>query len=854
MLKTMKKISLLLASIFFILVKVVAQTPTGTGDDFERSSLGTAWTSNAQNALSLSTPTATPINTQLLVICSGAGVNYSGFTYTFPASDLRNFPYVTVKVKSSNAITLRIDMLDITGKRTNQVDTKLSIEGDGKYHDYVFDFTGKFNQQFNTPVDATQITKIEFMVNPAAAGTPGFTGTFVMDSVMVGSRAKIPALGTKTIKLNQVGFFTDGYKAAVVHGATSNTFTIVDESNTIKYTGTLSTPASWTYSGETVQKADFSTFKTPGRYKMVIAGVPNSYPFTISETILNKVSKSSIKGFYYQRASTALPQLYAEKWFRASGHPDNNVLIHSSAVSPGRAANSTISSPKGWYDAGDYNKYIVNSGISTYTLLACYEHFPTYYDTLKLKIPESTNNIPDVLDEALWNLRWMFTMQDPYDGGVYHKLTNTGFDGSVMPANANSPRYVVQKSTAAALDFTAVMAQSARIFANFKTELPGLSDSCMKAATNAYAWAIANPAKYYVQSALPAPAISTGTYSDGNITDEFAWAAAELFTTTLDKKYYETFKTNISQVGYVNVPSWQNVGTLSYISMGHNRVILSSELTTADTIAIKKKIIDIATPIKEASITSAYGVAMGVSGGDFNWGSNSTAANQSFVLIQAFNYTKDSSYLKAALSNVDYLLGRNATDYSFVTGEGTFYSNDPHHRPSQADNIAQAVPGLLVGGPNKNPDKSEPCPTFPSKDALSYIDNSCSFSTNEIAINWNAPLAYITGSIQSIYSGIEPVAKTYEVKVATANKNAVMKNVNITLYPNPTSSSLYIVKPFDLIESPIILDLNGNEYPATGTWNNDTFEINTANLTNGMYMIRLQGENGAAVQKFTILK
>ncbi len=111
-------------------------------------------------------------------------------------------------------------------------------------------------------------------------------------------------------------------------------------------------------------------------------------------------------------------------WTRSAGHPDTAVQIHPSAATASRPAFSTIRSPGGWYDAGDYNKYVVNSGISTYTLLALYEHAAPFMSALTTQIPESGNTLPDVLDEALWNLRWMMSMQDPEDGGVYHKLTN----------------------------------------------------------------------------------------------------------------------------------------------------------------------------------------------------------------------------------------------------------------------------------------------------------------------------------------------------------------------------------------------------------------------------------------------
>lgn len=77
-------------------------------------------------------------------------------------------------------------------------------------------------------------------------------------------------------------------------------------------------------------------------------------------------------------------------------------------------------------------------------------------------------------------------MQDPGDGGVYHKLTNARFDGMVMPDKATKDRCVVQKSITAALDFAAVMAQAGRVFRRYDRAVPGLADSCVTAASRAY--------------------------------------------------------------------------------------------------------------------------------------------------------------------------------------------------------------------------------------------------------------------------------------------------------------------------------------------------------------------------------
>lgn len=137
-------------------------------------------------------------------------------------------------------------------------------------------------------------------------------------------------------------------------------------------------------------------------------------------------------------------------------------MVHPSAATTKRPAGTIISSPKGWYDAGDYNKYIVNSGFTLGLILQSYQLHQDRFNSLNLQIPESDNKIPDILDEMMYNLEWMLTMQDPTDGGVYHKLTTPNFEGFVMPEDCKQQRYVVQKTTTATLDFAATKSSGSK--------------------------------------------------------------------------------------------------------------------------------------------------------------------------------------------------------------------------------------------------------------------------------------------------------------------------------------------------------------------------------------------------------
>jgi endoglucanase len=562
----------------------------------------------------------------------------------------------------------------------------------------------------------------------------------------------IPFLGItqSAIQLNQIGFYPNAPKIAVViNPSTASSFYVLSENKQdTLYSGKIAEAKQSAYSKTKTSIVDFSALNKTGRYIIQVGSV-TSFPFTISNDAIATTAVASLKAYYFQRSSISLDEKYAGQWKRTGFHPDNKVLVHSSAASTERPEGTVISSIGGWYDAGDYNKYIVNSGITNGTLFSAYEDFPSYYQKLITQIPESNNGVPDILNEAIYNLRWMLTMQDPNDGGVYHKCTNAGFDGMVMPGVTKQPRYVVQKSPAASLDFAAVTAQASRILKGFEKYLPGLSDSCLRASKKAWNWSLSNPNKLYEQDKMNVtykPAITTGAYGDNNVTDEWVWASAELYATTKEKEFFTVFQ-KFNANYKPTLPSWNNVGMLGYYSLLHFSNALPA-FSTAEIDQLKNTVINIADQYFSKAKENAFQTVMGQTVRDFNWGSNSNAANQGILLVKAYLISGDKKYLNHALSNVDYILGRNATGYCFVTSLGSKSPMNPHHRQSISDGILEPIPGLLVGG--SNPGMQDKCVYQFTEPETAYTDQACSYASNEIAINWNAPLVYLTNAVEAL--------------------------------------------------------------------------------------------------------
>ena len=542
----------------------------------------------------------------------------------------------------------------------------------------------------------------------------------------------LPAKTRGQIRYNQVGCYPQQEKFIVVEDTAS-----IHKLKIKTPKGKTLKPASIRkvvspLSGKTRYVVNLGELTAIGNYQISIGKERCS--IQVSDHPYHDIAKSSLRLFYLIRSGIPIEQGGIYK--RPLGHPDTLVLIHPSAATDKRPAGTAISSPYGWYDAGDYNKYVVNSAFSIGLMFAAYEQQSTYFTNLNTEIPESHNQTPDLLDEMMFNLRWLQTMQDPDDGGVYHKLTTPNFEGFIMPTACRQPRYVVAKSITATLDFAAVMADAARLFEPYQQDYPGFTEQATIMAERAYQWAKQHPTALYRQDQLHHPEITTGTYADFNSRDELFWAASALYRLTHKQMYFEDAQQNQPQ--RFNTPSWGNVSALGAFEwLSAKASPLYNDMLHQLMDYCKNAIRD----VEKSSFQSPFGN----NARDFGWGCLAErCCCQAMALLYADKIQGNSKYRTFALQNADYLLGRNATGYCYVTGFGDKSPMHPHHRISSADGIEMPFPGMLVGGPNPGQqDKKDMHNTvYPSNiPDESYIDNEESYASNEIAINWNASLA-----------------------------------------------------------------------------------------------------------------
>jgi endoglucanase len=577
--------------------------------------------------------------------------------------------------------------------------------------------------------------------------------TFCLDRVSLTSGAQPPDNTPDTgprVRVNQVGYLPFGPKeATVVTEATDALdWELRDAGGAVVQTGSTVPAGLDESSGQTVHTVDFSDVTATGSGFTLTADGETSYPFSIADGIYDQLRLDSIEFYYPQRSGIEIEDALAPGYARPAGHVGVAPNQGDLAVPCFQATcDYTLDVSGGWYDAGDHGKYVVNGGISAWQVMSIWERAnlaPTGSpDTLAdgtLSMPEAGNGVPDVLDEARWEIEFLLSMQVPEGeelaGMAHHKIHDEFWTGlPLLPHVDPQPRFLHPPATAATLNLAAVGAQCARLFADYDA---AFADRCLAAAQRAWDAAVANPDRLALEENQ-----GGGGYTDDVVADEFYWAAAELFITTGAQEYEDAVLASPMHTDDIFTADgfdWRWTAPMGRLQLA----LVPNDLPGRD--AVQQSVVDAAEEYLATLEAHPYGLPYAPGNGLFAWGSNNLVLNNMAVMAIAYDLTGDLKYRDGVLTGINYILGRNAMNQSYVTGYGTVASQNQHSRWYAAQlnpDLPHPPDGTLSGGPNSSIQdplaqrRLQGCaPQF------CYIDHIDSWSTNELTINWNSTMAW----------------------------------------------------------------------------------------------------------------
>lgn len=605
-----------------------------------------------------------------------------------------------------------------------------------------------------------------------------FDNIFINDPQYV-KPSPTPVPYARKIAVNNLGYFVDAQKKATLpcKSTLPVNWTLENRSKEIVSSGKTIVFGPDEASGETVHIIDFSNFNKPGEDYILRAFFENenkeeSYPFNINNDNYNKMKYDALKYFYHNRSGINIKTPYVDKseWARLAGHPYD---IATAVSERGYSANHKLDVTGGWYGPL-YEKQVLEGALSAWTLMNMYERAYHNYQNLNIKsseilkdgnmnIPESGNDIPDILDEARYEMDFLLKMQIPAGlpkaGMVHHKVkSETYMIIGMGPHEDEEIRILKMPSTSATLHFAATAAQSSRIFNKID---PLFAQKCLTAAQIAWNAALQNPQMLHIDHELIG-----NRPQEVDLEDEFYWAAAELFISSGEIEYLKYIQNSkhflqmpydvTYSTGWFNSDNTQGLGTLSL-------ALLDNGLSTEDKNTAKDNILKACdyflniqkqgygSPIALSNlIDSSTGIGYNSTG--YPQRSNSYIINQCILLLYSYDFSKDPKYLNGAREAMDYLLGRNPLSKSYITGYGENCTENPFHLffANQADpRYPKCPPGFLVSGPNSLLEDPWVKPLTYSENKVPppqkcYIDHVESWSTNEVAIDLNAALAWVT--------------------------------------------------------------------------------------------------------------
>ncbi|HCE42263.1 MAG TPA: hypothetical protein DET40_01785 [Lentisphaeria bacterium] len=456
-----------------------------------------------------------------------------------------------------------------------------------------------------------------------------------------------------------------------------------------------------------VWEMDFSDFKTPGRYRVIVPGAGASFPFGISAKVYNHVLGTLMRGFYHQRCGTELLAEYT-RFTHPLCHKDDARIPAIEEYKCDEAdfypqeANKVIPCAKGHHDAGDYGKYVTNGSLVVFNLLLPFEIFPGKMQFDNSPLPNSGNGIPDLIEEAKWELDWLSNMQDS-DGLVFLLVKpdpTMSYEDSIAgkPSKQfNKQRVVWWKDIHITAGFAASLARAARTPEIVKY-YPEDAKTYLEKAKKAWDACMKHVDKDGEPDDLVKGPAQAGSYLGAK--DEYCWMAVELWLTTGEQKYHDYFLKNFNPKDSVQWGWWPlfvhaGAATRAYV-FGKREGKNPEKL---------KECTDYVVNAARSTMKWQDGWATRCSFAEDpfrfgKWGWYYLSEIASYNLLAASVLVDDvekKKFIQAVLFNADQELGNSADDAVSISGLGFKRPVDMVNQNSRFDGIIEPVSGIPMG-------------------------------------------------------------------------------------------------------------------------------------------------------------
>lgn len=613
-------------------------------------------------------------------------INGHRYIITFTASSDMDRS-ITLRVYNPNDGTIYHDQtIDLNGQsQSYRID--FTYEGDDTYDAMVALFTGGSGESYHT-----------ITVN----------GLCLID--LTGSEP--------SVKIDQLGYTPTSTKRAIFSYNEGDFFNVVSiPSGQVVYTGAIIEQGYDMQSEDTVYYGDFSDLTTVGTYRIEtqIGGV--SYEFTIAENPYDDLEKGLLYVMYLQRCGQTIASII-DGYSHESCHDELAILDRDG---------STIDVSGGWHDAGDYGRYVNTGAKATLDLLLAYSIHPELFgdDTA---IAESGNTIPDILDEARYELEWIMKMQKS-DGSFYSKVATKVF-ADFISAEQDLDQLIIlgEGRTDIAAYASAVLAYASSIYEPFDASF---ASQLWQAAQSGYSY-VSRVSGAYIIDETP-DGYDMGTYNDTDDRDQRFLLETVMFMVGHDYAHLQNALRYLAMEDLdLSDAGWRNCGMYGLYFLA----LQSSQLDQGQLDMIHERINESMTSIGNAIASSGYNY----SNEGYGWGSNGDVANDALIMALIYDLTDSNMVQTMGMASIHYLLGQNSLNRCFVIGYGSYSPSTLHHRMAISHDNAR-YSGALVGGPDaycEDEIANQYCDMVAP--AKAYYDDPNSYSTNEMAIYWNSSL------------------------------------------------------------------------------------------------------------------